>query len=247
MPRTTRLPALLLLITLAAACRTELQRGLTPAEADAIVVALEAAGLAPEATSTARDGWSVHIPDAEAPLARRVLQEAALPRPRERDDAGDAPLLPLPADEHRRALGAVERRLEGSLQSLRGVTAARVHLASPRGGRLGGLQGSQEPPRASVLLKVRPNASVAPEAIQRLVAGGLEGLEPAQVTAVILEEPVPPLRPAEALSWEQVGPLRVTPGSGAAARGMLGGLAGLVLLQSAVIAWLVLRLRRYAR
>ena len=232
-------------------CTTELHHDLGEREANEIVVLLEASGVGAEKVADAKvDGrWTIAVPDGQASSALRLMQQAGLPR---RDARAEEPLkarsgfIPMPGEERMVMEATQARRLEESLMAMDGVVDARVHLVLPERPRLmlkaqkGGVA------KASVLVKVRSaKASGVDEArVQKLVAGGVEGLSVERVSAVIVEEAVPVLPSAATLPSVDVGPFRVAEGTRVPLQAALGLLLGLLLLQSGAVVYLVLRLRR---
>lgn len=109
---------------------------------------------------------------------------------------------------------ALEGELERSILTLAEVERARVHITPPKESVF--LE-SRRPAKASVLIRLRPGARLAPENVQaicHLVASAVEGLEPAAVSVLdvrgnLLNRPRPPEdpdsgRPSEALlEWRQ--------------------------------------------
>ncbi|HUI53644.1 MAG TPA: flagellar basal-body MS-ring/collar protein FliF [Bryobacteraceae bacterium] len=78
--------------------------------------------------------------------------------------------------EHVNYRRALEGELERSVMSLEGVEQARVHLTFPKDSVF---LDAQQPAKASVLVKLRPGARLAPQnvlAIDHLVASAVEGL-----------------------------------------------------------------------
>ena len=127
-----------------------------------------------------------------------------------------------------------------SLKDLPGVVHARVHLALPDERALV-LDSQPAAARASVLLQTQAGAKVVTSDVQRLIAGGVQGLSPTEVTVVVTEQPRQPVANA---GWSHVGPVAVAPGSAALLRGMLVASALLhAALAAAVICLWTLRRR----
>jgi len=108
-------------------------------------------------------------------------------------------------------VAGVAGELERSLRGLDGVVSVRVHLAVPVQDALSPDETPTQP-SASVLLRHRgAQPPIATNDVQRLVAGAVPGLRPAQVSVVAL--PVPALaRPAER-ELSRFGRVTVTRGS----------------------------------
>ena len=189
---------------LAACAGEEILHGLDETQANRVVVALAEAGLQGRAERGDGDGagFTVAVDSADAGRARRVLAERELPRQRPPGFAevfAKASLVPTPIEERALYHHALSGELARSLETLDGVVEARVHLALPDPDPL--RPESSRPPRAGVLVKVRPEARARLEAleagIRSLVAGAAEGLEPASVSVVLAEaaaaaSPAPP-------------------------------------------------------
>lgn len=79
---------------------------------------------------------------------------------------------------------ALEGEIQRTIEEMRDVESARVHLALPEGSFL---RASQEAGEASIVLKLRSGASASPsvvEGIQSLVAGSVQGLPMQSVTVL---------------------------------------------------------------
>ncbi len=86
--------------------------------------------------------------------------------------------------EHVNFRRALEGELERSVMSLAEVEQARVHLTFPKESVF---LDAQQPAKASVLVRTRPGAHLAPQnvtAIDHLVASAVEGLTPDQVSVL---------------------------------------------------------------
>jgi len=86
--------------------------------------------------------------------------------------------------EHINYRRALEGELERSISSLAEVELARVHITFPKDSVF---LDSQQPAKASVLLKVRPGSRISPQnvqAINHLVASAVEGLSPDAVSVL---------------------------------------------------------------
>jgi flagellar M-ring protein FliF len=81
---------------------------------------------------------------------------------------------------------ALEGELERTIQTMRGVEAARVHLAIPPDSIYSGLE---RPAKAAVILKLRDHhlSAAMRLAVQRLVASAVDKLDPQTVTVVDAE------------------------------------------------------------
>jgi type III secretion protein J len=188
-------PALLVAPLLLAACGDEvLLHRLDEPQANQVLVALGDAGLAARKD---RDGgedgaFAVVVRPSEAAAARSVLSARDLPRARSpgfTELFGSAGLVPTQLEEHARYLHALSGELARTLESLDGVLGARVHLALPAPDPL--RPDARRTPRASILIKCRPDArgrlDAQADGIRRVVAGAAEGLDPASVSVLVTE------------------------------------------------------------
>ncbi len=182
----------LLLVVSALGCKARVQTGLDERDANEIVSALAARGF--EAAKVPEKGrkptFAVDVGNDNATEAVRVLNELKLPRPPRsvtRDLVSQPGLVESPSAERSRQLEGVEGDLEQALESLDGVASAAVELAVPLAAPRAGQP--QPPTRASVLLRVQPDAQrriqEQRESIRGLVAGSVEGLRLDDVTLLI--------------------------------------------------------------
>ena len=212
-------------------CAVPVAAALDEPEANRVVVALDHAGIdaAKEADPTAEGKFRVNVPRDDAARALVAMREEELPRPASRGllDATDrGQLVPSQASEHARLIAGLGGELEKSLASIDGVLVARVHLNLP----------ARDPMRdaptakatASVLVEHRGTTPpLAPESVQRLVAGGAPGLAPVDVTVVFVSRPA---RPAPARGeLAHVGPITVARASSTTLKFVLAGLAVVIL------------------
>ncbi len=184
---------LLALPLLLASCGGEpVLHDLAEREANEVLVALDEAGLAAtkERGERSEEGWTVLVARGDGPRAQRLLQARQLPRPRPAglgEVFGQAGVVPTPVEEHARWLHALAGELAASVEALDGVLEARVHLGLPPEDPL--RPGARPAPRASVLVKCRPEACPGVRELEgglrALVAGAAEGLAPDQVAVVI--------------------------------------------------------------
>lgn len=190
-------------LLLAACAGEEILHGLDETQANRVVVALAEAGVQGRADRGEGEGagFTVAVDAADAGRARRVLAERELPRQRAPGFAevfAKGSLVPTPVEERALYHHALAGELSRSLETLDGVIEARVHLALPAPDPL--RPEASRPPRAGVLVKVRPEARSRLEAleagIRSLVAGAAEGLDPASVSVVLAETtPAPQAAP----------------------------------------------------
>ena len=157
--------------------------GVAPEDAAAIVQKLRESGIEyrlPEG------GGSVLVPSAHLAELRLTMAAAGLPKTGrigfelfDKTNLGATEFT-----EHINYRRAIEGELERSVMSLAEVEQARVHVTFPKDSVF--LE-SQQPAKASVLVKVRPHAQLAAAnvtAIANLVASAVEGLSPSAVSVL---------------------------------------------------------------
>lgn len=212
----------------------ELLHGLDERQASEVLVALDDRGIV--AAKVREDGaderWRVEVERGEGPRAHRILAERDLPRARPQGVAevfGKGSMVPTPTEEHALLLHALSGELSRSLEAVDGVVAARVHVGVRQADPL--RPSERGAPRASVLVKCRAAACASIRALEpglrAMVAGALEGLEPAAVALVVAEAAESPPRAPPA-------PRRT---------GLLVGLALLAALAAAALALPAVRTR----
>jgi type III secretion protein J len=203
-------------MTALAGCHEMLQEGLGQHEANEILLVLGRAGI--EADKVGRDGeagWSVRVGPDERAEALRLLGEAGLPRRRHqgfRNVYHERGLVPGRLEEQALFQSALQEEIAQTLESVQGVTSARVHLSLAGEGRFGHLDPGTAA-SASVLMGYRPSTGsgsppIGAEEVMRLVASAVQGLEPDRVV-VVFSPALPsfdPLRLAEPPgTWALVG------------------------------------------
>jgi flagellar M-ring protein FliF len=170
--------------------------GLAPEDAAGIVQRLKESGVdyrLPEG------GGVVMAPSARIAELRLVMAASGLPKAGrigfelfDKTNLGATEFT-----EHVNYRRALEGELERSVMSLEAVEQARVHLTFPKDSVF---LDAQQPAKASVLVKLRPGARLAPQnvlAIDHLIASAVEGLSPDAVSVLdmngnLLGRPRPP-------------------------------------------------------
>lgn len=193
---------LAVLLGVTGACSARVQHGLDERQANEIQTVLMERGF--RAQKVVEDGrpptWAVEVDPVDAADAVRVLAELGLPRSR---PAGVRELLkpglvPDPLEQHALLVEAHSGEIARTLEAVDGVVSARVHLVRPQATRAGT---PAAPTKAAVYLRAQPAAVAHLQAmkdeLRALVAGSVEGLEPAAVTFVVSEvvSTVPPRTP----------------------------------------------------
>ncbi len=200
-----RISILLVAAALAGCARDEILHGLDEGQANAVLVALDEGGVPAEKTREdgAEERWRVEVAATDAARAHRILAERELPRTRPPgfDDVfGKGSMVPTPTEEHALFLHALGGELARSVETIDGVVEARVHVGLRQADPLR----VSEPvaPRAAVLVKCRASACAAirtlEPGIRAMVAGAVEGLDPAAVALVVAEAAQPAAAPRPA-------------------------------------------------
>jgi len=217
---------IVLLALVLAGCRAELSADLDEAQADAIVLALDEAGIGAERERTdanrAPARYRVEVPRADLPAALAVLRANDLPRAREPGFEAlfeRSSLVPSASEERARHAAALGAELGRSIEAMDGVERARVHLALvDDAGRP--LDDAPAAARASVLVTVRAGTRADEDAIRTLVAGAVPSLANDDVAVV-----TSPARTGAAreprMAW--VGPIAVSRGSATTLKLVVGG------------------------
>lgn len=133
---------------------------------------------------TEADG-SVQVPADQLHVARYKLAAQGLPRGDKPAEETAGPRFGLsPFQEQLGYQRSLEAELARSVESLEAIESARVHLALPK---QSAFLREQVPPAASVLVKLEPGNPLGEEkveALRQIVAGGVPGLNPGQVSVV---------------------------------------------------------------
>ena len=157
--------------------------GVAPEDASAIVQKLKEAGVDYRLPT---EGGVVMVPSAQLAELRINMAAAGLPKAGrigfelfDKTNLGATEFT-----EHINYRRALEGELERSVMSLAAVEQARVHVTFPKDSVF--LE-SQQPAKASVLVKLRPGSRLAPQnvqAIDHLVSAAVEGLSPDAVSVL---------------------------------------------------------------
>jgi flagellar M-ring protein FliF len=132
---------------------------------------------------TAPDG-AIQVPAEQLYAARYKLAAQGLPKG-DKPAAESGPRFGLsPFQEQLDYQRGLETELARSVQTVEAIETARVHLALPK---QSAFLREQVPPAASVLVKLKPGARLQEEqveALRQIVAGGVPGMRPGQVSIV---------------------------------------------------------------
>lgn len=226
-------------LALALGCSTPIRHGLEEPAANEVVTALERAGVGAEKVRDDSGGattFIVRVAQGDAVRALDLLHTLGLPRGRRSGFAEvykQPGLIPTATEERARYLEALSGELERTLETIDGITGARVHLVLAETDPLPTSDRPRVPAQAAVLLKTRAASAPVKEAdVQKLVAGSVPGLAPAAVAVVV----TPAAEPSAGATLTAVGPLRVSPGT----RPLLVGTLVAALAVLAVLAVLLL-------
>lgn len=156
--------------------------GLSQQDASRIGGALRDAGIAFDISP---DGTRIMVPYGQTARARMLLAEKGLPTSASSgyelfDKLGPVGLTSFMQDVTR--VRALEGEISRSVQTMRGIKAARVHLVLPD---IGSFRRARQQPTASVIIAVEGSGERPPAAaIQHLVAAAVPGLSIEQVTVL---------------------------------------------------------------
>lgn len=239
------------LVFFAAGCAEPIYHGIGEVEANEMVVVLEQHGLeaGKQRDPQADNKWVVTVPGAERVRAWKVLQDEGLPRPEVSGFSEFYPsggLVPTSSEERVLLQYSTAQELRQSLLAVDAVVGARVNLVLPEKPRVRLHNTVVEPPRASVLIKYQPTHTKPPlseDAVRRLVAGGVEGLNPENIE-VIFTRSMRSARPLSEPELAAIGPISVAQKSKLIFQVMIFGMGFCIVALCAGIAFLILRSRR---
>ncbi|MBD1552403.1 EscJ/YscJ/HrcJ family type III secretion inner membrane ring protein [Pseudomonas typographi] len=216
------------LLALAGCRQPELLQGLDQMQANEVVSVLQRNNIAANKRENGKLGYSVQVGQADFAAAVDLINAYALPS-RPRTEVADLfpsdALVASPRAEKARLFSALEQRLEQSLNTLDGITAARVHVSYDLDTGEGGRKAA--PMHLSALAvyerDVDPQALV--NDIKRFLRNSFAGVEYDNISVVLnkrtLTQHAGPVTAASASPW----PL------------LLGLAAVLVLLVFGAAAW----------
>ena len=232
-------------------CSEPVYHGLSESDANEMVVLLEQNGIeASKAPDPAADeAWIVEVPTAQSSSAWQILEREGLPR---RDISGFESFYPsgglVPTENEERVLlqFSTSQELTRSLLKVDGIVDAQVNLVLPEKPAVQLETTVVEPPRASVLVKYRADLEKPPltrKDIARLVAGGVEGLDPEQIN-VIFTRASRVSEPLQKPKTEAVGPIAVASESKSTLQILIGIMGACIVGLSGGLVFFVLRVRR---
>lgn len=237
------------LCSVCAGCAVPVAGNLDDREANRVFVALDRANIdATKETDPAAEGkWRIDVARDDVPRALAALREEQLPRAEPAsvlDALTKGSLVPSEATERAALVAGTAGDLERSLEGVEGVLRARVHLSVPPSGSR--LDLSAAPSRASAGVLIEHRGATPPlsaDAVARLVAGGVAGMVPADVSVVMLPRDVSSPAPGT-LGMGHVGPIAVARTS---LRALQAALVALVAIVAVLAASTLIFYSRWAR
>jgi type III secretion protein J len=200
-----RVTQVLPVIFLLAACSRRLETGLSESDAQESVIVLRQHGIAATAEvepGARKDGssWQVTVEGSSDKVveAWNVLRQNGLPRKKQQgleEVFSNSSLIPTAGEERARLTVGLGGELAKTLDSINGVVDAHINVVLPDNNEL--LDKSQQnPTSASVLVRYQGNQPPVTETeIKSLVAKGVEGLTPENVSVVLKRVPDKALPP----------------------------------------------------
>jgi len=231
-------------------CNSELLHRIPEDQAAEIVTILQQHGIAADTVIDEADEntWTIVVPRDSSNRARSILNEYRLPRAEERrfrDIFGQRKLVMTPMEEKALYLEGQQGEIAHMLKRSDRVVDATVALV-PMERDIRGIPTGEA--KASVLLRYQPNEQALPplseSEVKRLVANGVEHLDPDRVTVVMQPTSIPaPTQTGENdYTLVRLGPLVVVESALPALKWMvgvavllLGGLGVAVFWQSRLI------------
>ncbi|HEY1956527.1 MAG TPA: hypothetical protein VGH28_12975 [Polyangiaceae bacterium] len=229
------------LVAALSGCNVAVANNLDEDDANRIVLALDQSNIdaTKEVDPQSEGKERVIVARDDVARALAAMREQELPRPRPvgvLDSMDKGALVPSQTAEHAQYVAGVAGDLERTLESVDGVLGARVHLNLPENDPL--RDDPHPKATASVLLEHRgATPPLTQGAIQKLVAGGVAGLAPEDVSVVMVARAAPAIRGEAELA--HVGPIAVARGSVRMLQATLGALVVLVagLAFAALLLW----------
>jgi type III secretion protein J len=173
-----RLPIVLVLAGLLAACQSEVYRGLNQRDANAMLALLTRNGIEAKRETVDATTYRITVPEKDVTRAIDLLRAAGLPRESFQSFGevfrGDG-LVVSPYEQRVRMMFAQNQELTRTITGIDGVVSARVHVVVPELD----LRGQpQTKPTASVAVHYRPGVDTSELAakIRAMVANGVQGL-----------------------------------------------------------------------
>lgn len=170
-----------------AGCKTEVYRGLTESQANAMMAVLLKNGIEPEKTAD-KEGYAIAVESDRVTQTLELMRENNLPRS-EFDTMGDVfaakGMISSATEEKARMTYALSQELSDTFSRIDGVLTARVHVVLQNEDLA---TGKTTPASAAVFLRHTPD-SQAPGLVARireLAANAVPGLSPDRVSVMLV-------------------------------------------------------------
>lgn len=198
-------------------CKEQILHNLSEAEANRIVSRLHAAELAAEKVVQSDGRWAISLPEREASEALRYLEDRRVVSSQRDDTFGftKGGLIPSREEQRFRYERSIAAAIEESLQAVKGVLEARVHLNLPQSESFFGERGERVSGSSAVLLLVDEHFDTEDRDIARLVAGAA-GLQVERISVLrSVTSPVALSLTSSVTKGDDVSPaVAVEPGNG---------------------------------
>lgn len=154
-------------------CKEQILHDLTEAEANRIVSRLHGAELTAQKVLQSDGRWAISLPERQASAGLRYLEDHRVVSSQRSDTFSFAKggLIPSREEQRFRYERALAAAIEESLQAVKGVLEARVHLNLPQSESIFGERGEKVLGSSAVLLLVDDRFNTEERDIARLVAG----------------------------------------------------------------------------
>ncbi len=209
--KTIRLFGVLFLLCLLCACQVTLFSGVTEREANEMVVILNDNGVKATKVSLGKGLWDLTVDERFLPQSLAILSANGLPRMMY-ETMGDVfkkdGMVSTPTEERARLIYAIAQELSGTISTLDGVLAARVHLVLPEVDNFGNRISES---KASVFIKHRSDVDLTEQitSIRRLVENSVRDLEYESISVFLFPStatPPMPVTPQEIVLGMAVDP-----------------------------------------
>jgi type III secretion protein J len=192
-----RLLGLLALLCLLCACKTTLYAGLSEVEINEMLVVLSTNGIAAQKVDAGKGLWNLSVEERLLPRSVDILTANGYPRYSYKT-MGDVfkkdGMVSTPTEEKARLVYAITQELSGTIATLDGVLAARVHIVLPEVDNFGNKISQST---ASVFIKHRADvdltAQVSP--IKRMVENSVRDLKYESISVFLFPSSTPPPLP----------------------------------------------------
>jgi type III secretion protein J len=154
-------------------CKEQILHDLSEAEANRIVSRLHSAELTAEKVLQSDGRWAISLPERQASVGLRYLEDHRVVSSQRGETFAFAKggLIPSREEQRFRYERALAAAIEESLQAVKGVLEARVHLNLPQNEGFFGERGEKAQGSSAVLLLVDDRFNTEERDIARLVAG----------------------------------------------------------------------------